>query len=652
MASPRKPASETSPLPRLSQNPPIKTEPLDDNVLPKAQETEVIDLISDGEDNELTRPLLKLPPKKQNAPVNLGSSLLKKPKAAQPNDKEYKQKLLEEKLKQMQRNAAKSMREPQQPEPQPDASSLFVPDSNNVSPDAADPAGAFQALKRRVEEKRFAGTLSMDEEETFIEAEFAEKMRLLKSRSAGSGMEHHDDAFSNNMGNPDLGESPVDEDALPEPWAGQKRKAPASSTTQPKKRGRPPKKKAVEQLEETDDILQHFRGAQHGGSKSRAGAKGKGRAKDPLRPKETTTARKRQPKPRYTGPTMMNASNMNNVNVVNDVAQTRDLAAPPTFDGSITTRPAALKQLLASVPQENYQIAAVDKKYFENQLGAFVGQRSVGPAADGNWDMKGLKVTLKPYQVLGAAFMRQRESSKDEPKGGILADQMGLGKTITTLAAIVNGKPLQDSKCHTTLIVASAALVSQWAQEIAEKVCNPKESKTFGINRVLEYHSSAKLKGNQELEMLTECDIVITTYTQVSKSYPKAEIPSKYVTAEQKLEWWKEYYENHKGPLHRVKWHRVVLDEAQAIKNHQSLTSRACTALDALHHWSISGTIVLNTPKEFYSQFKFLKASPAELPSPMNHVTDFSTRSRFLIRSLSSCSRRTTTQVPMIRMGM
>lgn len=615
MASPKEPASEASQAPSSPQNLPIKTEPLDDNVLQKAQDTEIIDLISDEDDNEPTRPLLKLPPKEQNAPVNLGSSLLKKPKAAQSNDKESKQKLLEEKLKQMQRNAAKLMREPQQPEPQPDPSSLFVPDSNNVSPDAADPAEAFQALKRTVEEKRLAGTLSMDDEEAFIQAEFAEKIRLLKSRSDGIEMQHHDDARSTNMSNADFRESSADEDAPPEPRAGQKRKEPPSSTTQPKKRGRPPKKKALEQLEETDDILQYFRGAQDAGKASKAGTKGKGRAKEASKPKETTTVKKRQAKAKYKGPTMMNTSSMNNVNVVNDAAQTRDLAAPPTFDGSITTRPAALKQLLASVPRENQQIAAIDKKYFEHQLKVFTGRGSVGPAADGNWEMKGLKVTLRPYQVLGAAFMRQRESSKDEPRGGILADQMGLGKTITTLAAIVNGKPLHESKCHTTLIVASAALVSQWAQEIADKVCTPKESKTFGINRVLEYHSSAKIKGNQELEMLTECDIVITTYTQVSKSYPKAEIPSKYVTAEQKLEWWTEHYEKNRGPLHRVKWHRVILDEAQAIKNHQSLTSRACTALDALHHWSISGTIVLNTPKEFYSQFKFLKASYSGLPS-------------------------------------
>jgi SNF2 family DNA or RNA helicase len=133
------------------------------------------------------------------------------------------------------------------------------------------------------------------------------------------------------------------------------------------------------------------------------------------------------------------------------------------------------------------------------------------------------------------------------------------------LTNIVNGKSLQKNKCRTTLIVASAALVSQWRREIAEKVYTDKESK-HGIGRVKEYHASAQLKSNQELEELMECDIVLTTYTQVQKSYPKADLPAEYTTAEQKNEWWKNHYEKERGPLHRVKWFRVVLDEAQASK--------------------------------------------------------------------------------------
>lgn len=71
----------------------------------------------------------------------------------------------------------------------------------------------------------------------------------------------------------------------------------------------------------------------------------------------------------------------------------------------------------------------------------FTGRGAVTPAEDGNWNVKGLNVTLKHYQVcftpfldlepsltqsqvLGVAFMRRRENSTVEPKGGILADSI------------------------------------------------------------------------------------------------------------------------------------------------------------------------------------------------------------------------------------
>ncbi|KAK3062188.1 hypothetical protein LTS18_004636, partial [Coniosporium uncinatum] len=50
----------------------------------------------------------------------------------------------------------------------------------------------------------------------------------------------------------------------------------------------------------------------------------------------------------------------------------------------------------------------------------------------------------------------------------------------------------------------------------------------------------------------------------------------------------------------------VVLDEAQAIKNHKSATSRSCRQLDAKHRWALSGTPIQNTLSELYPYFKFL----------------------------------------------
>jgi hypothetical protein len=87
----------------------------------------------------------------------------------------------------------------------------------------------------------------------------------------------------------------------------------------------------------------------------------------------------------------------------------------------------ALKELIASVPLE-------DKKQARSEMAAllaatkdFDGHGSVKPSG-GNWMVKGMKTSLKAYQILGSAFMRRRENAMEEPKGGLMADQMGLGE--------------------------------------------------------------------------------------------------------------------------------------------------------------------------------------------------------------------------------
>lgn len=229
--------------------------------------------------------------------------------------------------------------------------------------------------------------------------------------------------------------------------------------------------------------------------------------------------------------------------------------------------------------------------------------------------------------------MRRREGDTNEPKGGILADQMGLGKTVMMLANVVNGKPKDKAKHRATLIVASPALVTQWQHEIEKHTMSRREHKQYGLGTVLQYRAGSRLASNNNMELLEGADIVLTvrtlhhlvgtllklgdiadpaalltqTYHEVSRSYPKPIMPTGLVTAAQKDAWWKEYYEQNAGILHRAKWHRIVLDEAQAIKNHRAHTSMACRAITAKYHWAISGTPILNTVKEFYPYFKFLR---------------------------------------------
>jgi SNF2 family DNA or RNA helicase len=600
-----------------SPGPIIKQEPQDDAGLPQhLKQGEIISLISDDEDETPVTtnvpPLgspFREPPSKKALP-NLGPSLLSKPKTIPPAKgasgaahKLYREKLLDKAHKGAQETAQRFRNDSQQAKrtrprtpAEPASDGIFVTDSRPGTPDAAE---VFAALQQDIANKRRRGTLSFEDDIRYRRAKDAEMARISKQDSdraydMSHEIDEEDDDTEENLDLARLSglmEDPSDDQTVPKK-RGVKRKTPTTSKP-PKKRG-----KAAKDLD-TEDLLNEAR------RKETAKRAGKGKGKATAAKNGGASKGGRKPKP--AGPNLLNTTGMlGNSSIIEDAARSRDLPNQPTFYPT-GRKNEALTSLIASVPEEYRPIAKADKKYLEDATKEFTGHGVVKPAGDGStWSVKGMKVTLKNYQVLGVAFMRKRENSTQQPRGGILADTMGLGKTIMMLTNIVNGKSLQKSNCRTTLIVASAALVSQWRQEIADKVCTTKEDK-HGIGRVKEYHASAQIRGNQEIEELEDCDIVLTTYTQVQKSYPKAEPPEEYTDSKQKDAWWDKYYEEHKGVLHRIKWHRVVLDEAQAIKNHKSLTSMACRALEGKHHWAMSGTPILNRIEEFYSIFKFIR---------------------------------------------
>lgn len=619
-----------SPMPLKASPSPIRIKPepqYDDGLFRNTEQGEIINLISDDEDNtsaagnvrSLGSPFRE-PPDRRALP-NLGSSVFSRPKAATAAQgasgdlhKLYRQKLLSKAHRAAKETTQRFRNDSQQEKPtqtpaQTASAGIFVTDSRPGTPD---PAEVFLALQRDFVNKRRQGSVPLEDEIRYRRAKDAELVRISQLHSdrvydesddssplsASEGEDEDEDDLQDSSGLADLlGLNDDSSDDQTEPKRrGSKRKTP-TSTKPPKKRG-----KGLN-VDKAEDIPAKARRK----AVAKSTGKGKGKVKGKAPASKASGASKGGRKAKPAEPNLLNtASMLGNGNVFQDAAQNRDLPNQPTFDPAITVKAKALKDLIASVPEEYRPIAKADKKYLDDATKDFTGRGVVRPADDGNWRIRGMKVTLKHYQVLGVAFMRKRENATQAPRGGILGDTMGLGKTIMMLCNIVNGRVLHTKKCHTTLIVASAALVSQWRQEIADKVYTNREKK-YGIGRVKEYHATAQIKSNQELEELRECDIVLTTYTQVQKSYPNTEIPSQYTTAKQKAEWWKDHFEENKGALHRIKWHRVVLDEAHAIKNHKSLTSVACRALEAKHHWAMSGTIILNRVDEFYSTFKFLR---------------------------------------------
>jgi hypothetical protein len=86
--------------------------------------------------------------------------------------------------------------------------------------------------------------------------------------------------------------------------------------------------------------------------------------------------------------------------VFNDTARIRDLPNQPTYEFD-KHKDKALRSLIASVPEEYRPVAKTDSRFLEDAMRDFTGRGAVKPADDGNWSVKGMRVTLKHYQILG-----------------------------------------------------------------------------------------------------------------------------------------------------------------------------------------------------------------------------------------------------------
>jgi hypothetical protein len=355
----------------------------------------------------------------------------------------------------------------------------------------------------------------------------------------------------------------------------------------------PKKKRKMAEAAAAAAALTKGKGKEKGKAKNSSAKKGKSTAK------VTAKVTKKAKFARYAGPSMTDIGSLFTSNVFKDQEGNQDRPDQPTFDKG-TRKDDALKQLIASVPLEHQKSARADKNVLLAATKDFVGRGSCKPDIDGKWRVKGMRTSLKGYQLLGSAFMRRREAGLEEPRGGLVADQMGLGKTVMMLANIINGRPPKEKKDgRATLIVACPALVQQWKEEI-QLHCEEKAAGAIMVYR------SNRLESTRDMEIMEAHDIILTTYTEVMKSYPKMEPPIEMTELPDKQAWWKNEYETKRGPLHRMRFLRVVLDEAQAIKNHTGRTSIACRGLIADHKWALSGTPVLNGITELYPYFKFL----------------------------------------------
>lgn len=169
---------------------------------------------------------------------------------------------------------------------------------------------------------------------------------------------------------------------------------------------------------------------------------------------------------------------------------------------------------------------------------------------------KGLDADLRDYQVEGYRWLRRLA---EWGVGGVLADDMGLGKTLQTLAVLLDRKDEGP-----TLVIAPTSVAFNWVRE------------TERFTPELSVHLYRETDRAEFLTQVGPGDLVVCSYGLALRDC---------------------------DALAGVEWGTLVLDEAQAIKNSRSKTSKAIADIPAGWKVALTGTPVENHLGELWSLF-------------------------------------------------
>lgn len=196
----------------------------------------------------------------------------------------------------------------------------------------------------------------------------------------------------------------------------------------------------------------------------------------------------------------------------------------------------------------------------------------------------------------------------DPVLGGILADVMGLGKTLNVLSLVCQTKEdaekfaeqappapkyegdRSDICCNNraTLLICPLSTMANWEEQIKQHIRNPRQNFSYIV-----YHGQNRTNDPTDLE---DVDLVITSYSVVASDSEKR---SK---------------SRPRDPLGEINWFRIVIDEGHIIREQSTRQSKAVCALYAQRRWAVTGTPVQNRLEDLGALMKFLRIRPFDEP--------------------------------------
>lgn len=149
---------------------------------------------------------------------------------------------------------------------------------------------------------------------------------------------------------------------------------------------------------------------------------------------------------------------------------------------------------------------------------------------------------LKPFQLEGLSWMQAME--KTEWGGGLLGDEMGMGKTIQAVSLIMSDYPARNP----SLVLIPPVALMQWQQEIGDY--------TDGTLKTFVFHGTNKVTKDISVKELKKYDVILMSYNSLESMFRHQEKGFKR----------KDKVHFQKSVIHQIQFHRVILDEAHNIK--------------------------------------------------------------------------------------